>query len=316
MLLSLGALVAVAALLVGLAILSIRGEVTALSAWMHQLATRQGNARETIALSSGPVALAAATADFVDRYETEFTHQRNERAHSEAVGQHEAEFLRTVSHELRTPLNSILGFATVLLDEIEGPLTEGQRENLRAVLSSGKYLHTLVDEVLDVAALESGRVALEWSDVDLAACLGDVATIITGLRGDKSVEVQHGVDAGAEGVRADSKRLRQVLVNLASNAMQATERGHVLLRAAPLGDDIVISIEDTGPGIPDDEHSGVFEVFSRVGADKAKGKAKGTGLGLAIARQLTELHGGQIRFESHEGKGTTFFVRLPKRGAT
>jgi signal transduction histidine kinase len=218
------------------------------------------------------------------------------------------EFLSTVSHELRTPLNAILGFSQVLLAEIEGPLTDGQREDLRMIQSSGQHLLALFNNVLDFSALSSGRIQLRLEAVDVAEILEEVASLLEGQRLDKPVDIGVHVPDDLPRVQADPTRLRQIVMNLGTNALKFTARGVVTLEAKRGHDALLISVRDTGMGIAEDDLSRLFAEFSQLGPRDGR---RGSGLGLSIVKQLVELHGGRVSVDSIEGHGSVFTVSLP-----
>ncbi len=234
---------------------------------------------------------------------------RNARASAELTEKYETEFLQTLSHELRTPLNSVLGFSQVLLDEIDGPLTVSQKENVRAVLTSGEHLKSLVDDVLDLAALSAGRITLKRQRVDVGPLVDEIVRLLESQRAE-AVVLGHSIDVDAPPVDADPKRLRQILWNLAGNAVKFTKQGRVSIAVRPsIGDRVRIIVSDTGPGIPAQELDAIFEEF--VQAEGAERRPRGSGLGLSICKRLTELHAGEIHVRSEVGKGSEFEVVLP-----
>lgn len=235
------------------------------------------------------------------------------REQAEEVEHYETEFLRSLSHELRTPLNAIVGFTQVLLDEIDGPIDASQREDLEIIRASGTHLAELVDDVLDLAAMQSAQFHLERTDLDLKPIVKEVAQLLEGQRRGKPVEIQLLLPEGPLPVYADPRRMRQVVMNLATNALKFTEAGSVQLVGTVEDDGVEVLVSDTGPGIGADDLARIFEEFAQAGDIRRKGQ--GTGLGLAICRRLVHLHGGAITVESVVGQGSTFRVRLPKRGA-
>jgi signal transduction histidine kinase len=236
------------------------------------------------------------------------------RIEAEDDDRSETEFLTDLSHELRTPLNAILGFASVLLDEIDGPLTASQREDVETILSSGKHLGALVDDVLDMAALHSGRVALAKSEVDASALVRDVVRLLEAQRRKKPIAIRAEVASDVASVIADEKRLRQIVMNLGTNALKFTESGEVVLSAARDGDGVRLTVRDTGPGIPPGERDSIFLEFTQISSGVMR-RTQGSGLGLAIVKRLTELHGGRIWVESVTGEGSSFHVWLPRGGS-
>jgi signal transduction histidine kinase len=220
-------------------------------------------------------------------------------------------FLAALSHELRTPLNAILGFTEVLLSEVDGPLSEDARENLNVVRSSGEHLRSLIGDILDLSALESGELELNPSEVDAFAVAEDVVreARITAQAKHLSVEL---IGQRAP-VWADARRLRQILANVVGNGIKFTTEGSVEVRVAP-GDGLVeLSVADTGPGISPGEQAAIFEEYRQAGESRTQ--RVGTGLGLAIARRLVEMQNGTIFVESALGAGSRFVIRMPSSQA-
>lgn len=246
---------------------------------------------------------------FDERLDEWLTRHRTARRRAEQVERYESEFLSTVSHELRTPLNSILGFSQVLLEEIDGPLTPGQREDVETIRASGHHLRELVDDVLDLAHIESGLFTLERRAVEVAPVIREAARLLEAQRRGRPVTIDTRVEDGVSTVDADPKRLRQIVMNLATNALKFTERGSVVLEATVADDRVRIAVRDTGPGIPRGEIAALFEEFTH--ARSALRKRQGAGLGLAICKRLVDLHGGRIEVDSAVGEGSTFALFLP-----
>ncbi|MEM9191836.1 MAG: HAMP domain-containing sensor histidine kinase [Myxococcota bacterium] len=235
---------------------------------------------------------------------------RAAREAAEEADRYETEFLKSVSHELRTPLNAIIGFSQVLLDEIDGPLTESQRQDVETILSSGEHLGELVDEVLDLAAIQSGRFRLEKQQLDVRPLVTEVGRLMRGQRRKRPVDIKTELPDEPLHIDADPTRVRQILTNLASNAMKFTDAGYIKLSAQAHGEMVRLSVEDTGAGIGRDEIRLIFQEFTQVG--DVRRKSQGSGLGLAICKRLTELHGGRIDVESVVQQGSTFHVDLPR----
>ncbi len=249
-----------------------------------------------------------------DRLEERVARHRTARRRAEQVERYESEFLSTVSHELRTPLNAILGFSQVLLDGIDGPLTADQREDVETIRASGQHLRELVDDVLDLARIESGLFTLARERVDLRPIVREVARLLEAQRRDKPVAIETEVTEPLPALDADPKRLRQIVMNLATNALKFTDRGSVSIEVAPDGDTVRVTVRDTGAGIPRDELASIFEEFTHVRSVQRKGQ--GAGLGLAICKRLVDLHGGRIEVESVVGQGAAFHVFLPVRSGS
>jgi signal transduction histidine kinase len=235
--------------------------------------------------------------------------ERQARRRAEEADHFNTEFLRTVSHELKTPLNSILGFTDVLEAEIDGPLTPSQREDIEVIRRAGRYLMALFQDVLDLSAATSGHLELEREPVDLHALLNDLASELKGQVVDRSVKLRVDVAPGLPPVDGDQKRLRQIVSNLASNALKFTERGEVVLGAYAGNGSVVVRVRDTGPGIEAEQLAVIFEEFEQTEGESER--RRGAGLGLAIARQLTLLHQGSLTVDSEVGVGSTFSVELP-----
>jgi signal transduction histidine kinase len=231
----------------------------------------------------------------------------------EAASRHKSEFLANMSHELRTPLNAIIGFSEVLGERMFGELNDKQAEYIEDILSSGRHLLALINDILDLSKVEAGRMELELSRFDLPAAIGSAVILVReratrhGLALDVSVDDRLGPFVG------DERKIRQVLLNLLSNAVKFTpEGGRVTVRAAPADGAVEISVSDTGIGIAPEDQEAIFQEFRQVGTDYAR-KREGTGLGLALARRFIDLHGGRIWVKSRLGEGSTFTFNLPVR---
>jgi signal transduction histidine kinase len=237
---------------------------------------------------------------------------RDARRAAEEADRDKTEFLTSVSHELRTPLNAIVGFADVLLAEIDGPLNDGQREDLATIRGAGVHLVTLFTDVLDLSTAASGHLRLDREWVTVEPILQAVATELRGQRQDRPVHIRVSLAPALPPVWADAVRLRQIVGNLGSNALKFTEAGEVRLEAERDADRLILRVADTGQGIDPQDVPLLFAEFGQVG--DAVRRLHGTGLGLAICKQLVELHGGTIEVESEPGEGTTFTVGLPLGG--
>ncbi len=221
-------------------------------------------------------------------------------------------FLANMSHELRTPLNSILGFTEVILQGIDGPLTEPMEQDLGVVYKNGKHLLNLINEVLDMAKIESGKMNLLFETTDLWEIINDVIITTTPLAAEKSLEILFSTDKAEKlTVEADQVRFQQVMLNIMGNAIKFTEKGKISINAHRSHENVLISVRDTGLGIPEDYLEAIFESFQQVDTSTTR-KAGGTGLGLPISKHLIEMHGGKLWAESEgEGKGSVFFIELP-----
>lgn len=225
-----------------------------------------------------------------------------------------SEFVATISHELRTPLNTIIGFAKFMLNEGAGPLTDMQRTDLSAIYSSGQHLLGLVDDILDLSKIEAGKVTLERELLDFHEIAAGIMSLAIALISDKPIELKEEIAARLPPVYADRKRVRQIILNLVSNAAKFTEKGYIALRVEPISEKgepyILCAVEDTGIGIRQEHIPTVFESFRQVDRSSAR-RAQGTGLGLPISRRLAELHGGRMWVESEWDVGSTFYFTLP-----
>ena len=228
------------------------------------------------------------------------------RDQAQAANRAKSVFLANMSHELRTPLNAILGFSTLLREDAT---SSKQRKDLDMINRSGEHLLHLIDDVLDMAKIESGRRELEVAPCDLEALVGDVMDMIRVRAQRKRLQLDLISSPGVPRfVRADGPKLRQVLINLLGNAVRYTEQGGITLRlSAPREGRLTFEVEDTGPGIAPEDRARIFEAFVQV----SRSSQKGTGLGLTITRQFVELMGGTVQIESTPGRGSTFRVELP-----
>ena len=255
------------------------------------------------------------------------------RATAEAMSATKSEFLANVSHELRTPLTSVLGFTKIVrkrLDEIVLPALAGARQtaaatddprldravrqvgdNLDIVVAEGERLTALINDVLDLEKIEAGRMEFRHERVDVAEVVDRATAATAPLFETSGLELRRDVNPDLPPVEGDPHRLAQVVINLLSNAVKFTPQGSVTVRAAAAdGAGVVVSVADTGTGIPPEDQGRVFEQFAQAG-DTLSETPRGTGLGLSICRQIVEHHGGRIWLESEPGKGSTFSFSLP-----
>lgn len=223
----------------------------------------------------------------------------------ERANQLKSEFLASMSHELRTPLHTIIGFAELLAEEIEGPLNEKQKRFLDHIHTDSLHLLELINDVLDLSKVESGRLELRCETFDVASAVEETLSSILPQGIAKSIDIKADVPP-ATGIFADRVRFKQILFNLLSNAVKFTpEGGRISVEATLRNDCLEMSVSDTGIGIPTAQQEAVFDKFYQVGAT-TKGVREGTGLGLAITKSLVEKHGGRIWLESEPGKGSRF----------
>jgi two-component system cell cycle sensor histidine kinase PleC len=237
----------------------------------------------------------------------------SETERAEAANRAKSEFLANISHELRTPLNAIIGFSEIMKSAMFGPLgSERYGEYIRDIHASGGYLLGVINDILDMAKIEAGRMTLEPEAIDLGDLIGEAVRVISLQTAAKHIEVDLNV---AENMRivADRRAVKQILINLLSNAVKFTsDGGQIRIRARKTSRASVITIEDTGCGIPRKALKRLGNPFEQVQNQFSKNHA-GSGLGLAISRSLAELHGGKLKIRSTEGVGTIVSVRLPER---
>lgn len=223
-------------------------------------------------------------------------------------------FLANMSHELRTPLNSILGFTDVMLEGLDGNLTAYMDNDLRLIQKNGQHLLHLINDVLDMAKIESGRMNLNPEKFKVHHVLDEAVSITSTLASEKNLSlfIDENSDQAIE-IFADNTRLRQVMINLVNNSIKFTEKGKIVLSAKPMdGARVLIAVKDTGLGIPPDKLEAIFLEFTQVDTSTTR-KVGGTGLGLPISRRLVEMHGGRLWAESSgvDGEGSTFYAELP-----
>jgi signal transduction histidine kinase len=267
----------------------------------------------------------------------------------EEANKHKSQFLANMSHELRTPMNAIIGFSEVLLDP-SFPVSEEERTQfLTDILTSGKHLLRLINEVLDLSKIEAGRMELQFAPTDLAEVIEQVQSTTRPLAAKKDIALAAECDPSVRPFLMDAARIRQVLLNLVGNALKFTPDGGSVLvttrlagdgrggelqrsRGAeeqrrtggvedaplPLGSSallqfVEVAVSDTGPGIAPEDQDRIFQEFQQAQASTGGTKPEGTGLGLTLARKFIEMHGGRIWVESKVGKGSTFTFALPVR---
>ncbi len=235
----------------------------------------------------------------------------------ERVSRYKSEFLANMSHEMRTPLNSTLILSKLLADDPQGNLTPEQIRSATTIESAGHDLLTLIDDVLDLAKVEAGRIELSPGEISLQRLLDDLQALFAPLASQKGLRLMISrAPEGPDSIESDHQRLEQVLRNLLSNAIKFTEAGVVSLNVTPLPDGwLSFAVQDTGIGIPADQHALIFEPFCQADGTTSR-KYGGTGLGLSISREFVRLLGGHIRLTSVPGQGSTFAVLLPQRLAT
>lgn len=228
----------------------------------------------------------------------------------EIAGRHKSEFLASMSHELRTPLNAVIGFSDVLLGGMFGDLNERQEEYLGDILSSGRHLLELLNEILDLSKIEAGQMRLESSVFSVPTALDYALSLVRERAARNSIELTSDVANDVGLVESDELRFKQVVVNLVGNAVKFTPAGGAVgVQARREADELVVSVVDTGIGIAPEDREKIFESFEQGGRGTVK--EEGTGLGLTLCRRIVELFGGRLTVDSHVGRGSRFDVCLP-----
>jgi len=228
-----------------------------------------------------------------------------------AANRHKSAFLANMSHELRTPLNAIIGFSEVLGTKLFGELNEKQLEYVTDIHESGHHLLSLINDILDLSKIEAGRLELAPSTFHLPAAIDNAFTLMKERANRRGVRLCKEVAPDVGMITADERKIKQVFINLLTNAVKFTDQGgNVTVRAHLNGENVVIAVADTGIGIAPADQAVIFEEFRQGGSDYTR-KQEGTGLGLALSKRLVELHGGRIWVESELGKGSTFSFTLP-----
>ncbi|MBV9584561.1 MAG: PAS-domain containing protein [Alphaproteobacteria bacterium] len=260
----------------------------------------------TVPLPDGNVLVTALDVTDTARVER-VLRERNDAL--ETTGRLKSEFIANVSYELRTPLNAIIGFAEILANQYFGPLSDRQLEYSRGILDSSHRLMSLINDILDLATIEAGYMALETGPVDIRAMLQAIMTLTRERARNRDLALTLRCPRNIGVIDADERRLKQALFNLISNAIKFTPAGgSIRLEARREGSEVILAVTDTGVGIPDADHERVFEKFER---GDPQARESGAGLGLSLVKSLVELHGGTVSIESRPNTGTTIACHLP-----
>jgi signal transduction histidine kinase len=265
----------------------------------------------TVPLPDGAVLLSYLDVTDTSRVETAL----RERAEAlEAADRLKSEFISSVSYELRTPLNTIIGFAEILANLYFGSLNPRQLEYCRGILVSSERLLSIIDDMLDLASIEAGKMSLDVSTVDPRALVDEVAAVMQDMARSQDLRLTAEYPIEMPTIEGDERRLKQALCNLVSNAIKFTPAGgSIRVATQPDGDMTRFAVSDTGVGIPPEEQARVFEAFARArpSGDRGRGRQTGPGLGLSLVKHIFELHGGRVWIESAPGRGTTVACTVP-----
>ena len=225
--------------------------------------------------------------------------------------QAKSEFLAKMSHELRTPLNVIIGFSQLMVDGVPGKINKEQRQCLEDILSGGEHLLGLINDILDLSKIESGKMELRITNIDLSEVIESLRNTMMPMLAPRKQSLDIEVENGLPPVRGDKAKVRQVFLNLLSNATKFTpDEGKLKIKAVRKGDWCQVSVVDNGIGIKQEDQEQIFEPFYQVDSSLVR-EQKGTGLGLSLAKEIVEQHSGQIWIESEYGKGSRFIFTLP-----
>ena len=239
-----------------------------------------------------------------------FRELETKSAELEVASRHKSEFLASMSHELRTPLNAVIGFSEVLIDRMFGELNERQDEYVRDIWNSGRHLLELLNEILDLSKVEAGQMALDPSTFSVEQAIESAVSLVRERAARHGISISVGIGQDVDLLDADELRFKQVLLNLLSNAVKFTpDGGSVGVRAERPGDELVVTVSDTGVGVPPEDRERIFESFQQGG--RGLTREEGTGLGLTLTRRIVELFDGRLWLESEVGVGSTFGFAIP-----
>jgi len=268
---------------------------------------------ETLASS---MSVALENASLFDETQRLFLEAKEARTAAEQADQAKSAFLSSMSHELRTPLNAIINFVEMVARGMIGPVNQEQVELLDQALYSSKHLLNLINDVLDISKIQAGQLTLFIEDeVSVQVIIETTLSIVGGLLQEKNLQLIRDIDPHLPMISCDRRRLRQVLLNLISNAIKFTDKGTITVSVKNQGQDLLFAVIDTGLGIPPDKQDLIFEPF--IQTENGERQLQGTGLGLPISRSLIRAHGGKLWVESEGGEGSAFFFTLPvERRAT
>ncbi|WP_370574180.1 PAS domain-containing sensor histidine kinase [Methanomethylovorans sp.] len=238
------------------------------------------------------------------------------RVAAEAANRTKSEFLANMSHELRTPLNSIIGFSDMLLEGVVGNLNEKQIRYLRNISGSGHHLLTLINDILDLSKVDSGKMQISYEKFTINEVFTDIRNNLANFAISKSITLNFEVEADLTDIYADKLKLKQILYNLVSNAIKFTsEQGSVYISASARSNRLHVEVRDTGIGINTEDQKKLFSAFTQLDSTYSR-KYQGSGLGLVLVKKFVEIHGGRVWVESESGKGSNFIFEIPLCEAT
>ena len=290
------------------------GELTAVVTILHDRteALERERLYEELKRASGELErkVREATAELVRQNEL----LRRQAVQLEQASALKSQFLANMSHEFRTPLNAILGYTSMLLKGVLGPLDDEQAEGLARVDSNGRHLLGIINDILDISRIEAGRMPLRLSEFGLPELVGEVLAEVEPIVAQSSVHIEATVDQRLPAVQSDRQKVKQIVLNLLTNAVKFTPSGTITLSARydPRVREVAVTVADTGIGIAAEDHERIFEDFQQADSSPTRTHG-GAGLGLSICRRLATMLGGKIQLESAPGIGSTFTVVLPRR---
>jgi len=296
-------------------ILSEHGELTAVVTILHDRreALEKGKLYEQLKQASDELErkIQAATADIAQQNEL----LRRQAIELEQASALKSQFLANMSHEFRTPLNAMLGYTSMLLQGVAGPVDAGVKRQLSRIESNGRHLLAIINEILDISRIEAGRMPLQLSQFDIPALISEVKAELEPIIMRSKLTVVLDVQKGLRPIRSDRQKVKQIVLNLLSNALKFTHHGTVTIVARRNAPDrtLTVSVNDTGIGIAPADQERIFEDFRQLDNSPTR-PYSGTGLGLSICRRLAQMLDGQISVKSEVGKGSAFMLTLPLKG--